>query len=57
LESTDRLRELDLSENDLGSGNFKLLLRVFPRNTAIEVLNVADCKVDATGAVALCQIL
>ena len=57
LENTDRLKMLDLSENDLGSQNFKLLLRLFPKNTQIEVLNIADCKVDATGAVELCRIL
>jgi NLR family CARD domain-containing protein 3 len=29
LESTDRLRIVDLSENDLGPKNFQLLLRIF----------------------------
>lgn len=57
LETSDRLRHLDLSENDIGPGNFKLLLRLFPRNTHVEYLNVADCKLDAQCAVDLCSIL
>jgi Ran GTPase-activating protein (RanGAP) involved in mRNA processing and transport len=57
LENTERLKHLDLSENDLGASNFKLLLRLFPKNTQIEVLNVADCKLDVHGAVELCKIL
>lgn len=47
LETSDRLRHLDLSENDIGPLNFKLLLRVFPNNKEVEYLNVADCKLDA----------
>lgn len=30
---------------------------MFPKNTKIEILNVADCKIDANGAVELCRIL
>jgi len=57
LERSERLRHLDLSENDIGPANFKLLLRVFPRNAQVEYLNVADCRLDAECAVELCGIL
>ena len=57
LESTNRLRHLDLSENDLGPQNFSILLKIFHRNDKLEVLNVADCKLDGVGAVSLCAIL
>ena len=33
LEATDRLKQVDLSENDLGPLNFQLLLRVFQANS------------------------
>jgi len=57
LENTDRLRSVDLSENDLGPKNFHILLRIFHNNTNIEVLNIADCKLDAQSAAELCRIL
>jgi len=57
LESTNRLKELDLSENDIGPQNFKLLLKIFDKNNRIEILNVADCKLDGNCAVKLSQIL
>jgi len=57
LENTNRIKHLDISENDLGPVNFRLLLRLFPKNCNIEVLNVADCKIDAAGAVELCKII
>ena len=57
LEKTERLKLLDVSENDIGPANFKLLLRLFPKNSNIEYLNVADCKIDSECAVQLCAIL
>ena len=45
LENTNRIKMLDLSENDLGSKNFRILLKIFHKNNEIELLNVADCKV------------
>lgn len=47
LASTDRLKYMDLSENDIGSTNFKILIKIFKTNQDIELLNVADCKVSA----------
>ena len=57
LQNTDRLKLLDLSENNLGPKNFALLLKIFLKNTKIEVLNTADCKIDKICAVELCRIL
>lgn len=57
LEATTRLKHLDLSENDLGPSNFSILLKIFHKNANIEVLNLADCKLDDSGAVALCTLL
>lgn len=57
LEKTDRVKVLDISENDIGPVNFKLILRVFPRNVSMEFLNIADCKLDSECAVELCKIL
>lgn len=54
---TDRIRELDISENDIGSKNFTLLMKVFRSNTKISTLNVADCKLDGGCAQELCSIL
>lgn len=45
LASTNRLRMLDLSENDIGSTNFRVFIKIFSINTDIELINVADCKV------------
>ena len=57
LETTNRMQSIDLSENDIGPKNFSLLLRIFPTNTRIELLNIADCKIDANNAVELCKII
>lgn len=51
------MKSLDLSENDLGSQNFELLLRVFSHNIALEDINVADSKIDTRCTVELCHIL
>ena len=48
---------LDISENDIGSENFMILMPIFESNTQIETLNVADCNLDGFCATALCQIL
>jgi len=48
---------LDLSENDIGSVNFMLLMPVFKSNNKIQNLNVADCKLDGECASELCKIL
>ena len=57
LKSTDRIRHLDISENDIGSENFMILMPIFESNTFIELLNVADCHLDGHCAEALCTIL
>ena len=54
---TDRIKVLDLSENDIGSQNFSLLMKVFRSNTKIDTLNVADCRLDGSCAEELCGIL
>jgi len=41
------LKWLDISENDIGPKNFEIILRIFPKNTDLELLNIADCKIDA----------
>jgi Ran GTPase-activating protein (RanGAP) involved in mRNA processing and transport len=46
LSDTDRLKHLNLSENDLGVRNFAVLQPIFACNTSIETLNLADCKID-----------
>jgi Ran GTPase-activating protein (RanGAP) involved in mRNA processing and transport len=55
--NTDRIKVLDLSENDIGQQNFMLLMPVFESNTQIAELNVADCKLDGDCARELCSIL
>ena len=57
FKSTNRIKHLDISENDIGSANFMILMPVFESNTAIENLNVADCNLDGYCAEALCHIL
>ena len=44
LVDTDRLLEMDLSNNDLGP-NFSLLQKIFKKNINIELLNLADCAI------------
>lgn len=39
------MRVLDISENDIGPQNFKIIMKIFHKNNQIELLNVADCKV------------
>jgi hypothetical protein len=46
LAGTTRLKVLNLSENDLGPKNFEVLQPIFETNISIEILNIADCKVD-----------
>ena len=46
-----------MSENDIGSDNFKILIPIFESNNKIEELNVADCNLDGECAMLLCQIL
>jgi Ran GTPase-activating protein (RanGAP) involved in mRNA processing and transport len=55
--NTNRIKVLDLSENDIGQQNFMLLMPVFEANTQIAELNVADCKLDGACARELCSIL
>lgn len=54
---TNRIRSLDISENDIGSANFNILLPIFKANNKIELLNVADTSIDNENAKQLCQIL
>lgn len=44
LADTDRLMQLDLSQNDLGP-NFVLMQKIFKKNVNIELLNLADCEI------------
>ena len=55
--NTNRILELDISENDIGSQNFMILMPIFEANTVIDTLNVADCNMDGFCAEALCSIL
>ena len=57
FKDTSHIRRLDLSENDIGSENFMILMPIFETNTGIEELNVADCNFDGYCAAALCGIL
>ena len=41
----------------MGPKNFELLLRIFSHNTSLEVINVADSKIDTRCAVELSRIL
>ena len=57
FKNSDRLDSLDLSDNDLGSANFSLLLPVFKANNKITKLNLADTHIDGESCKQLCQIL
>jgi len=57
FKNTERICRLDISENDIGSDNFMILMPIFESNTNIETLNVADCNLDGYCAEALCRIL
>lgn len=57
LSETGRLLHLDVSENDIGCDNFRLLLAVFTANDHMETINLADCKIDGECVASLCQIL
>ena len=46
LEKSDRLLEVDLSANNIGSENFSLLQSVFAINLRIELLNLDNCFID-----------
>ena len=46
LSDKDKIRNLDLSENDIGKSNFMLLLNIFKSIIYIQTLNVADCNID-----------
>ena len=41
--NTNRIKSLDLSENDIGNDNFLIMLPIFESNNTIENLNIADC--------------
>jgi len=56
LADTERLTELDLSENDLGP-NFELLQKIFKKNVYIEFLNLADCDIADDQIQNLCESL
>ena len=53
----DTILQLDLSENDIGSENFLILLPIFESNINIKVLDLADCSLDGSSVEALCVIL
>ena len=57
LAGTDRLKELDLSENNIGPRNFSFLQRIFKKNEEIELLNLADCRLDGDQTKELCESL
>ena len=54
---TDRVKILDISENDIGSENFLIMLPLFESNVHIENLNIADCQLDGECVGKLCVIL
>jgi Ran GTPase-activating protein (RanGAP) involved in mRNA processing and transport len=56
LADTERLTELDLSQNDLGP-NFELLQKIFKKNVNIEFLNLADCDIAGDQIQTLCESL
>lgn len=43
FQNTNRIKSLDISENDIGGQNFLILMPIFESNRMIENLNVADC--------------
>lgn len=57
FKNSDRLDSVDLSDNDLGTANFALLLPVFKANNKITKLNLADTHIDGECCKKLCQIL
>jgi len=57
FKNKNNIRHLDISENDIGSENFMILMPIFEANTEIEGLNVADCMLEGFCAEALCTIL
>lgn len=57
LSSSDRLKELDFSENDIGTENFELLLKIFESNTKITHLNLSDCNINDDCVANLCATI
>ena len=57
FKDTNRIKSLDISENNLGSKNFQILIPIFRSNVKIENLNVADTKIDGVCAEKMCSIL
>lgn len=57
LSETERLKQLDISENNIGHSNFNFLQRVFKKNINLELLNIADCKIDSEQTQQLCENL
>lgn len=57
MKSSSRVRLLDISQNDIGSENFPILLPIFESNGYIEDLNLADTNIDGTCTELLCKIL
>ena len=55
--NTNRITSLDISENNIGSKNFLIMLPIFESNINIENLNIADCQLDGYCADKLCKIL
>lgn len=57
LRETDRILELDLSTNNIGSANFEFLQSIFSKNINIELLNLDDCRIDEKQVEKLCSLL
>ena len=66
LSQRPMLVHIDLSDNDIGPKNFRLLMKVFETNRGeilnliildITFVNIADCKINGEIAVELCSIL
>ena len=55
LSDTQRLLELDISHNEIGHKNFQLLQPIFKININLELLNLADCKIDGEQTKYLCE--
>lgn len=57
LAATDRIVELDLSSNKIGSSNFDFLQAVFSANSKLQLLNIAECQIDGAQIGKMCGIV
>ncbi|CAI2377761.1 unnamed protein product [Moneuplotes crassus] len=57
LSKRPMLEYIDLSDNDIGPNNFKLLMKVFEVNLNIKFINISDSKINGDTVAQLCLIL